>query len=456
MDVVTPVASEADCQNCHVEPLDCVNPDLPLRIQNDACLGAATSGFQVITLDDAPPGMTTEQQLLNTAKINILRLHDVRHGSEYPAGANGWGDGGGCNAADNPNDVTLWNANCLANSTPVQCSQCHYSPAVDLAQLGPTDNPASQVFQATVNHSMSSVMHGHHGELEFESAPLFPAMPSPAGRSAATAESVLGQTCYQCHPGKRTRCLRGAMFSGGVVCQDCHGQMADVGLDFTTGGSRVPWASEPKCQSCHTGDAVNPDHPAGAIVAGDGIRLLQAYTTDPNAPIQRPNSRFAENESLFRLSGNETTALSTQGHQGIMCEGCHGSTHAVWPNANPFANDNVAAKQLQGHSGTLIECDTCHTGNLGNTLGGPHGLHPVGNTGFAGGGHDGLAEGNLNACAVCHGAQGQGTVLSRAAVARTISWTHDGNTHSEQIAAGDYVGCDLCHGNPFTGGGGDD
>jgi hypothetical protein len=455
-DVVLPVAAEADCQNCHVEPVDCANPDLPPLIQSDLCIGAAINGFEVKTLDDAPPGQTTEQQLLNTAKINILRLHDVRHGSNYPAGPDGWGDGGGCNAAANPDNVALWNENCLTNRTPLQCSQCHYSPAVDLAQLGPTDDPGNQVFQASVNRTMSSVMHGHHGALRFEGAPLFPVMPSPAGRTQAEAGAILEQTCYQCHPGKRTRCLRGAMFSGGVVCQDCHGEMADVGLDFTSGGTRVPWASEPACQSCHTGDAANPDHPAGAIVAADGIRLLQAYTTDANAPIRRPNSRFAENESLYRLSGNAATTRENQGHAGIMCEGCHGSTHAIWPIANSFANDNVAAQQLQGHSGTLIECNTCHTGNLGNTLGGPHGLHPVGDTGFARGGHHDLAEHNRGACTACHGPQGEGTVLSEAAVARTISWTDDGRSRRVEIAAGDRVGCGLCHGNPYQGGGGDD
>ena len=44
---------------------------------------------------------------------------------------------------------------------------------------------------------------------------------------------ILQQTCYQCHPGKQTKCLRGAMGAGGVVCQDCHGDMKQVGNDFT-------------------------------------------------------------------------------------------------------------------------------------------------------------------------------------------------------------------------------
>lgn len=80
------------------------------------------------------------------------------------------------------------------------------------------------------------------------------------------------------------------------------------------------------------------------IQATDGIRLVQAYTrnaaTQPVlANIQAAGSRFAENESLYRFS---------KGHGGVMCKGCHGSTHAEWPNANPNANDNVAARQLLG------------------------------------------------------------------------------------------------------------
>ena len=46
------------------------------------------------------------------------------------------------------------------------------------------------------------------------------------------------------------------------------------------------------------------------------------------------------------------------------------------------ANDNVAATQLQGHAGKIVECSVCHTGPLGVMLAGPHGMHPVGNTGF--------------------------------------------------------------------------
>ena len=47
--------------------------------------------------------------------------------------------------------------------------------------------------------------------------------------------AVLEQACYQCHPGKTTKCLRGAMFNGGMLCNDCHGNMQQVGNDFSLG-----------------------------------------------------------------------------------------------------------------------------------------------------------------------------------------------------------------------------
>jgi len=456
VDVVLPVASEADCQNCHVEPIDCADPGLPADVITDNCTGAAVSqtAFDVMTLDNNPPGGTRLQQLLNTAKINILRVHDAKHGASY----RNWNSTGqlvnmSCNASD-PND-----ANCLQNQTPVQCSRCHYSPALDLAQVGPIDEPTQGLGgrQQTVHISMSRAMHGHHGALPpFNGQELFPPMPPPINRSVQVTQSILEQTCYQCHPGKRTKCLRGAMSSGNVVCQDCHGDMAQVGDDFTQDlpntpfpngadlSKRVPWASEPACQSCHTGDAVSNLAGTPNTITADpnGIRLAQAYlTSDASAtPIVAVNKRFAESESLFRLS---------KGHGGVMCEACHGSTHAIWPIQNALANDNVAAQQLQGHSGSLIECSTCHApGSLGLTLDGPHGMHPVGDSNWNHN-HEDFAQRNRDSCRACHGQTGEGTVLSRMAVTRTLRCDGGSNCNNGSITLtrGTQVGCGTCHSN---------
>ena len=444
-DIVLPIASEADCQLCHAPKLDCAATDPSLDCNE---YGINRTSFRVMTLDgdghgQTAPGATPLERLINVAKINILRVHDAKHGTRLDA------------------------------SRPVQCSTCHYSPALDLAQLGPTDSPNTD---QTHHISMSRAMHAFHGALKDDSgAPLFPAMPGPVGRNRDSAMQVLDQTCYACHPGKQTRCLRGAMAAGGVVCQDCHGNMQQVGNDFSEnlahqpwpGGAnlnkRVPWASEPGCQSCHTGDAL--DNLAGKVsvpVAADGIRLLKAYSIqaglDPAGnpdgskvavPTKAVNQRFAENQSLYRLS---------KGHGGLMCEGCHGSTHAIYPHPLANANDNIAATQLQGHAGSIIECDTCHApGSLGLTLNGPHGMHPVNDSRWNRS-HEDLAERNPAACQSCHGANGEGTVLSRTAADRELICKDGrGSLCSAEgqhilVPAHTPIGCAQCHANMANGG----
>jgi hypothetical protein len=319
--------------------------------------------------------------------------------------------------------------------------------------------------------------------------PLFPQMPAAIKDELGMVTNfqarrqVLEQTCYQCHPGRRTDCLRGAMANGGMLCQDCHGDMQQVGNDFTRnvspdnpgafelGGDfytnpdqpRVPWANEPGCGSCHTGDVMdNLAGSSGTVVNrfdtdgnNDDIRLFRAYLTgDPKAtPIVPANKRFAENVIEANNPavtgpndpriGNPMLYRVSTGHQGIFCEACHGSTHGIWPNKNPNANDNVTAMQLQGHRGTITECSTCHEGDLGNTLEGPHGMHPVGDTRFSNGGHENLAKSNPNACRACHGRNGEGSVLSRAATDRALS--NEGRTVN--IAKGEPVTCTNCHSN---------
>lgn len=72
-------------------------------------------------------------------------------------------------------------------------------------------------------------------------------------------------------------------------------------------------------------------------------------------------------------------------------------------------------------------------------------MHVVGNTSFANGGHEHIAENNDSACFACHGGTSRrdspGTVLSRAAADRTLS--NEGRTVT--VAKGQPVGCILCH-----------
>ncbi len=173
------------------------------------------------------------------------------------------------------------------SATPILCASCHASNALGLA-----GNPNLP--------SLSEAIHKQHGEETND--------------------------CYRCHPGPNTRCLRGVMNTQfGLVCQDCHGSVTQVGESISSG--RIPWFQEPSCGAvqCH----------------------------GPN---------FAEEPGkLFRES---------RGHGGLYCSACHGEPHAIAPSR--VDRDNVQNITLQGHAGTLDKCEVCHGVTPAGP--GPHGV----------------------------------------------------------------------------------
>ena len=451
LDVVTPVAGEVNCQKCHSSAADGGN-------------GLATDGlgFTVATrFDDPLFGRVPEALSREYAyDLNVVRLHDVRHGTH------------------------------LEDATPVSCQTCHYSPALDLAHVGPKGpgDADANGRQQTLHQTFSRVMHSFHGGIRnSNSAPLFPEMPSPVGRSVAVRDSILNQTCYTCHPGEVVKCFRGAMANAGLACQDCHGGMTQVGNDFSRNVSptnpgafilagdyytnpatpRVPWANEPLCQSCHTGDVLrNLAGSAGVVRSGDNLRLLQAFRPGDagTKPIIASNRRFAENSN----GGKQVLYRLSKGHGGLFCQGCHGSTHAEWPNADANANDNVASMELQGHAGTVMECQTCHAGgrfsidmfrrNFGadGLMKGPHGMHPVADA-MWGDKHKEVFEDSgtpAGTCQACHGARLEGSPLARTAADRSYECkeapgcrdTRDGKRLF--VPKGTQISCSLCHKMP--------
>jgi len=391
-DAVVPVSTEVDCRDCHAKGE--VGADFLARTDGPRFIEAA-SGDRV--------------DVEAAAKHNILALHDFNHGTEF-----------------------------VLDSQPVLCAFCHRSNA--LAEVG---GPGGD--EAISN--MSNVMHGYHGRLqvngdgnllrEVDGDPLLIDPPNMDGELPliATGEGIpMEQNCFNCHPGKITQCFRGAMYTAGQKCDDCHGGMLAMGGEFplSNGHAREPWADEPKCSSCHSGHGDDP------------IGTLAYDPTDPAAePIEFPGSRFAENpNTLYRNS--------LDNHAGIACEGCHGSPHAIWPNRDPNANDNVTAIQLQGHAGTIRECSVCHESNSfpNGTLAGPHGMHPVNDPNWIKSKGDFYHEdfvwknGN-DQCAACHGADHRGTRLSRVPVDRVLR-DADGVVRAT-LAAGEFVSCGLCH-----------
>ena len=377
LDIVVPVAQETDCSTCH-------------RTGSTAASRAGVT-------------WSADADLERQTKLNVLLLHDHVVGTS------------------------------LMTQQPVLCASCHYSKALDLGGTGPT---GAQVGRPT----FSAGMHAWHGALKTAAGqPVF-----PTGGSALS-------TCYQCHPGATTQCARGAMVDGGMECRDCHGDMNAVGgvTALRTGGSldgaadgasRRPWTDVPRCQSCHTGDAVSRLSGGDLVLAADGIRLKQAWRVGDLAasPIKASSSRFAENPGKqYRDS---------TGHAGLACQDCHGSTHAEWPVADATSNDNVAATQIQGHTGAILECTACHkAGSLPLTTSGPHGLHNVNDPRWADGGHEDFYERDPASCRACHGQNLGGTPLSRTPVTRTFN-VEDAGTVT--LLAGTQVGCTHCHSKP--------
>ena len=286
----------------------------------------------------------------------------------------------------------------LFTNTPLLCASCHLSEA-----LPGTGQPGRRALTASMHAKHATVIDPTNGLT----------LDASANRSA----------CYRCHPGSTTKCLRGVMGAAvatdgslAIQCQSCHGSMREVGST-----NRVGWLNEPNCQACHDGTTRYTsvfDAPGHMRVPAD-----TRFATTPDAP--------APGFSLYRFS---------KGHGGLYCEACHGSTHAEFPATHP--NDNIQSVQHQGHVGTFVECSSCHGAAPLTATGGPHGLHPVGQS-WVSQHADSVDQGGATACQVCHGADYRGTALSRSQADRTIS-----AFGTKTFWRGFQIGCYTCHNGP--------
>jgi hypothetical protein len=211
--------------------------------------------------------------------------------------------------------------------------------------------------------------------------------------------------------------------------------------------SRQGWLNEPNCQSCHTGTAVsnNGQIRYTSVFDSNGqVRqaVNQTYATNPNTP--------SAGYSLYRYS---------TGHGGLQCEACHGSTHAEFPSFE--TNDNVQSIELQGHVGMLVECDKCHGTQPATISGGPHGMHPVGQSWVNSHGNTvGDSGAGAVQCQACHGTDYLGTVLSYSQADRTLS-TDSGDSPAvdsgkqsfgtQYFWRGFQISCYACHFGPNGG-----
>lgn len=374
-DIVLPVSSEMDCRACHAS-------------------GAGP---------DARPlaGWENNSDYERDYRLNLLKLHDEQQATnpDYQAALANFG----FNAAGLYETVKV-------DGRSVLCASCHSTNALPGTGFG---NIAP----------MTQVMHAGHADA------YDPITKMDLGASANRS------SCYRCHPGSETRCLRGAMGSAVAVdgtlamqCQNCHGNMETVGSS-----QRQGWFDEPSCQSCHSGTAT---HNNGQI------RYLSVF--EPNGTERVAVSDVFATNADTPARGLDLYRFST-GHGDLQCSACHGSTHAIYPSSH--ANDNLQSLALQGHAGTLTDCTACHTTMPHTETGGPHGMHDIGKH-WVEHHHDAIENDNTSACAACHGTDYRGTALSRAQGERFLDAEDFGNQHFWE---GYQIGCYDCHNGPLSG-----
>ena len=334
-------------------------------------------------------------------KKNVLRLHDDKHATDpvyqaallklQPAAT-----GGLALRAD--------------QGTPTLCSSCHGSNALNSPGFTVAVNGQNVKISA-----FTSAMHSLHGRV------LDPQKQVPLD-AVGNRDS-----CYLCHPGAVTKCLRGAMSDvPNLDCQSCHGSMAAVGQP-----GRVGWLQQPNCQACHH-DGKRETAAVTDVVTGTLRQVTDSrFATNPDTP--------AAGFSLFRFS---------VGHGKNQCEACHGSTHAEYSAKNQtwsssHDNDLLQSVAQQGYAGTITECTVCHSAPPLTKDGGPHGLHTIGQAWVDAHG-DMVGDKGAPACTACHGADYRGSPLSQVKIAKTFS--HEGRQYA--LAAGTQVGCYDCHNGP--------
>lgn len=370
--VVLPVSDEMSCVTCHAS--------------NSVAAAKPSAGWVNTTVTSAIAEKDWKQ--------NILKLHDDKHPNAI---------------TDAGMSTTYTKGTLLATAAagqPILCAACHKSNALGTS------------LKAGIK-PLTEALHSKHANVIDPTTGL--SMNSSTNRGS----------CYKCHPGSATKCLRGVMGeakktdgSNAIDCQSCHGTMSTVGA-----AGREGWLDQPNCQQCHDKDSTGKFQRYTTVFSsGTTVRVMvdNRFATNPNTPMA--------GKSLYRFS---------KGHGNLQCEACHGATHAEYPSSH--ANDNVQSIALQGHTGTIAECSTCHTKVPAETADfakGPHGMHVVGQTAVSA--HKDAAKKSAN-CTVCHGTDYRGTVLSKTWTARTLN-VDDGKTKTYK--AGQMVTCYDCHNGP--------
>ncbi|NJD05534.1 MAG: hypothetical protein FIA97_03420 [Methylococcaceae bacterium] len=466
-DVNLPTSRDLHCRGCHAKGQIAANPATPYVAgsgNTNAPGGADDVGDKLPTFYDlqdlakANPDLHVDPNSKSlfdqefAANINVLVSHSFLWAWCTPwcleLGITG-GNYGGPLIGDSSPPLNFF-------SGPIPCNRCHVTeinPAIPYTNgplvIGFSDEELGK-WTGGDGASYSRSMHNFHGRLQYNAdksdiqrdnigrpvrfdAASLTQRPANADPNPNTLFPIFGedgkqlpmeQNCLRCHAGHREPLYNDRMYTAGVTCYDCHGDMLAVGKAWTKEpakqGSehledyRFPWMDETDCGSCHIGNA-NLSKTDTAQYFSPGVRR-RAFDDTNLAAVTRPVDKADPDAVRFAVVPNHeyqykdnTTTSPTSAvplkvelpvyrfgkdqHGQVACAACHGAAHEVAPSRDPSANANVTAVQLQGYPGHILECNVCHTtdafkdlenldgstasGLPAGVLGGPHNLHPV-------------------------------------------------------------------------------
>jgi hypothetical protein len=452
-DAVVASGRDVHCRECHAKGKIGANDKLDWNSMLDAFHSSPFYGNRgcwfpepYCSLTPAAPSFETpdseslfDQEL--AANRNIASLHAFYDNTGEVGMANGW------------YSVVWSQKQGVTKDQPNSCNWCHGSHISGQMTQLIHHFPDYQGTDSTVPSmsNLSGVVHNWHALLQLDPAdsnkilrngigrpklwdPADGANPRPLFPTVDAQGNALPmeQNCLRCHAGHREQLYRDRMYTAGVTCYDCHGDMLAVGGAYakpapgTEGNThRFPWYEQPDCGSCHTGNANAGTNGTNGFYSA-GVMKRAFDDSDPSATPRKPESqRFAvlpgKNMLVEMLENTVSPTIqfgsvdywwnmnmplfrqSRDNHGNVPCAACHGGAHENWPNRDPKANDNVTAVQLQGYAGHILECNVCHTadsfkeledqdggkfmtdvahmkdfpGGGSGVLGGPHNTHAV-------------------------------------------------------------------------------
>ncbi len=206
----------------------------------------------------------------------------------------------------------------------------------------------------------------------------------------------------------------------------CHATH-DTSLAWITGAHGAAYDADPAgCRTCH-GTSLEGTAQSKAAVDRSYAVNGNTYALAAGTQVGCATCHVSHATTLAWVDGGHGSGYTADPGDCSLCHGADGKGSSMSV-ASAARSYTVNGKTFSIASGATVNCASCHV---------PHSTALA----WVDGGHGTEYASDPGGCATCHGASGSGTVLSKAAAAR--SYTVNGKTFS--IASGATVGCATCH-----------